>query len=108
YQVTVRGCPTAEALDHLRRGIDLKDGPTRPALVRILEERPGTAVLEMVLREGRNRQVRRMCAAAGHRVRRLVRVAVGSYRLDSLRPCTCRQLSEADVRRLVSQNGQGT
>jgi 23S rRNA pseudouridine2605 synthase len=101
YHVTVRGRPTAETVERLRRGIELPDGRTRPATVRVLEERPGETVAEMVLSEGRNRQVRRMWAAAGHKVKRLVRVAVGGYDLGELPAGECRRLTPADVRRLT-------
>src|SRR5947208_639862 len=74
YRVTVAGRPTEEALAVLRTGVDLPDGRTRPAAVRLLEEGRGTSVLEVVLTEGRNRQVRRMLRAIRHKVKRLVRV----------------------------------
>jgi 23S rRNA pseudouridine2457 synthase len=79
----------------------LKDGPTRPARVRPIDEPPGlwprdppirwrasipTAWLEIALTEGRNRQVRRMTAAVGHPALRLIRIAIGPYTLGGLRP----------------------
>ena len=97
YRVTVSGIPSEEALQRLREGVELPDGRTRPAQVRQL----GGNVLEVVLTEGRNRQVRRMLAAVGHRVRRLVRVAVGRYELGDLAPGACRTLSAEDRRLLV-------
>ncbi len=99
YLVEVERLPTPDALDALRRGVTLGDGPTRPADVRLLAEPPDlaprdppvrfrknvpTAWLELTIREGRNRQVRRMTAHIGHPTLRLVRVAVGPYRLDGL------------------------
>src|SRR5262245_6231360 len=63
YHVSVRGAPSREALERLRDGLELKDGLTRPAKVRLLESHGKSADLEIVLTEGRNRQVRRMCAA---------------------------------------------
>jgi 23S rRNA pseudouridine2605 synthase len=101
YHVTVRGVPTAATLERLRRGIPLPDGPTRPAQVRVLGTGPDEAVLEIVLTEGRNRQIRRMCFAVGHKVRRLVRVAIGGYPLGDLAPGACRRLDAADLRRLT-------
>ncbi len=98
YRVTVAGEPSEEALRRLREGVELPDGRTRPAGVRRL----GASVLEVVLTEGRNRQVRRMLAAVGHRVRRLVRVAVGGYTLGDLAPGACRTLSAEDQRRLLA------
>jgi 23S rRNA pseudouridine2605 synthase len=101
YHVTIRGVPTPAALDQLRGGVPLPDGSTRPAQVRVLDTGPDCAVLEMVLTEGRNRQVRRMCAAVGHKVRRLARVAIGDFLLGDLAPGACRRLDAADCRRLT-------
>jgi 23S rRNA pseudouridine2457 synthase len=101
YWAQVEGEPTPEALERLQRGITLKDGRTRPARVRLIAEPPGlwpreppirrraaipSAWLEIGLREGRNRQVRRMTAAVGHPTLRLIRVAIGPYALGSLKP----------------------
>lgn len=107
YQVTVRGDPSAEALDRLRQGIDYGEGPTRPAGVRLLGRQGREAVVEMVLTEGRNRQVRRMWAALGYRVRRLVRVAIGGYRLGDLAAGACRELDDADIERLTGSPATG-
>ena len=101
YHVTVRGTPTDEDLRQLRQGVDLSDGRTRPVQVRLLEQLPTEAIVEMVLTEGRNRQIRRMWSALGYKVRRLVRVAIGGYALGDLRSGECRRLSDADVQRLI-------
>jgi 23S rRNA pseudouridine2605 synthase len=100
YHVTLTGPVTPEALGRLRRGVDLADGPTRPAEVRVLRQGDRGAVLEVVLTEGRNRQLRRMAAAVGCKVRRLVRVAVGGYALGDLAPEAHRLLNPADRERL--------
>ena len=81
YRITVAGLPTEEVLQTLRNGVELSDGKTRPARVRLLRAGERKSVLEIILTEGRNRQVRRMGAAVGHKVRRLVRVAVGDLEL---------------------------
>jgi 23S rRNA pseudouridine2605 synthase len=107
YRVTLAGHPDAAALDRLRTGVDLPDGRTRPAGVRLLEQGPSTTTVEIILTEGRNRQVRRMAAAVGHRVRRLVRVAIGRYELGELPPGAFRRLDEADVRRLSESATRG-
>ena len=101
YWAQVEREPMPEALERLRRGVTLRDGRTRPARVRPVAEPPGlwprnppirqraavpTAWLEIALREGRNRQVRRMTAAVGHPALRLIRVAIGPYALGGLQP----------------------
>ncbi|HSD76120.1 MAG TPA: pseudouridine synthase [Solirubrobacteraceae bacterium] len=97
YRATVAGGPVAErALRALREGVELDDGRTAPARVRRL----GPGELELTLREGRKRQVRRMCEAVGHRVVALRRVAFGPLRLGDLREGAARRLSAADVQRL--------
>jgi 23S rRNA pseudouridine2457 synthase len=112
YWVQVEGVPGEAALDLLRRGVDLPDGRTRPAGARAIPPPPGlwpreppirrraaipTTWLEVRLREGRHRQVRRMTAAAGHPTLRLVRAAVGPFTLAGLAPGQWRQ---GDPRRL--------
>lgn len=100
YWVQVEGKPSASALDALRRGVALKDGPTRPARIGVLSDpaiaarRPPirqranapTTWLEITISEGRNRQVRRMTAHIGHPTLRLIRVAIGAWRLNGLAP----------------------
>lgn len=100
YWVQVEGIPSDEALQQLRHGVQLNDGLTLPADVRRLdapsmpERNPPIRVrasipdcwIELVIREGRNRQVRRMTAAIGHPTLRLVRVAIGPYTLEGLEP----------------------
>ncbi len=103
YHVTVAGRPTPEALAALRSGVKLADGPTRPAGVRVLREAVKTTLLEVVLTEGRNRQLRRMGAAVGHKVKRLVRVAIGNYTLGDLAPGHHRTLTHADLKRLAAK-----
>jgi pseudouridine synthase len=104
YHARVAGLPDEPALRVLREGVPLEDGPTRPAEVRLLGgDRQGGAWLEIVLREGRNRQVRRMCAAVGHDVLELVRVRIGALELGDLAPGEWRELKAAEIERLTAR-----
>jgi 23S rRNA pseudouridine2605 synthase len=97
YIATVGGGPVSEhALAALRRGVQLDDGPTAPAGARRLAKNR----IELTIREGRNRQVRRMCASVGHPVSELKRVGFGPLRLDGLEEGASRRLSAAEVERL--------
>lgn len=109
YWVQVEGTPDAAQLQQLRDGVMLNDGPTRPAQARLLaapalwQRDPPVrfrkivpdAWLELVISEGRNRQVRRMSAAVGLPTLRLVRVAVGPHRLDGLQPGQWRETASS-------------
>ena len=88
--------PTERALRSLREGVDLDDGRTAPARARLLE--PG--LIEIAIHEGRNRQVRRMLEAVGHRVVALQRIAFGPLRLNRLRDGDARRLTPAEIERL--------
>jgi len=96
YLVHVEGSPTRAALRRLREGVDLDDGPTAPATVAVV----GPGLLRITIHEGRNRQVRRMCEAVGHPVRRLVRTRIGPVTDRRLRPGEWRVLDPAEVRAL--------
>jgi 23S rRNA pseudouridine2605 synthase len=97
YRATVAGGPVGEgALRRLREGVELDDGLTAPARVRRL----APDRLELTLHEGRNRQVKRMCAAVGHPVRALERVRFGPLALGNLAPGDHRRLTGAEVERL--------
>ena len=101
YLVQVEGQPDEPALQALRSGVQLNDGPTRPARARLIDAPPAlwprnppirvraakpTVWLELCISEGRNRQVRRMTACVGHPTLRLIRWAIGPYTLDGLAP----------------------
>ncbi len=90
------GPPGAEALRALRSGVELEDGPTAPARVRLV----GPQELEVTIREGRNRQVRRMCEHVGHPVLELERTRFGPLRLGDLAPGEYRHLTGAELGRL--------
>jgi 23S rRNA pseudouridine2605 synthase len=96
YLAEVQGRPTRGALRRLREGVDLEDGPTAPAKVSVVGER----LLRITIHEGRNRQVRRMCDAVGHPVRRLVRVRIGPIADRRLAPGEWRALEQDEVRAL--------
>jgi 23S rRNA pseudouridine2605 synthase len=96
YEAEVEGTPGDDALERLRDGVELEDGTTAPAGVRRLAPHR----LELVLHEGRNRQVRRMCQAVGHRVRRLHRSAYAGLTLDGLEPGAWRALEPSEIDRL--------
>ncbi|MDQ3946319.1 MAG: rRNA pseudouridine synthase [Actinomycetota bacterium] len=100
YLAEVDGVPARAALRRLREGVVLDDGPTAPARVRVAQTVPGGAALEIVIHEGRNRQVRRMCEAVGHPVRRLVRTRIGPLVDRRLAPGRWRPLEPSEVRAL--------
>jgi 23S rRNA pseudouridine2605 synthase len=102
YRVVVAGHPTHETLDKLRRGVRLSDGRVQVGSLRIKSRSKHQTVLQMVLEEGRNREIRRMLAAVGHKVISLQRTAIGSLRLGDLPEGAHRPLTQQEVRRLRS------
>lgn len=121
YWVQVEGIPPADALERLRQGVELNDGPTLPAKVRRLPEPEGlwprdppirhraripTSWISLSIREGRNRQVRRMTASVGLPTLRLIRYAVGGLTLDGLSPGAWRETDPArlDARPMAPKN----
>ena len=100
YLVEVEGSPSPGAIRQLREGVDLDDGRTAPARVRRVQAAGSTSALEVTIHEGRTRQVRRMCEAVGHPVRRLVRTRIGPVADRSLAPGTWRPLTPDEVRGL--------
>jgi 23S rRNA pseudouridine2605 synthase len=96
YRARLRRPPSDSDLRRLRKGVELDDGPTAPARVRRISPR----VIELTIREGRNRQVRRMAEAVGNEVVELRRTAFGALRLGELREGEARRLRTAELRRL--------
>jgi 23S rRNA pseudouridine2457 synthase len=111
YWVQVEGEPGDSALAALRAGVQLNDGPTRPANAERMEAPPGlwereppvrvrkaipTSWIALGIREGRNRQVRRMTAAVGHPTLRLIRAAIGPYALDGMAQGSWREIEERE------------
>ena len=110
YRVQVAGVPGAKALAALVRGVPLDGRRTAPAEVTLVhggrEGTHGSAVLTITLREGRNRQIRRMCEAVGHPVERLTRIRIGPIADAGLRTGQVRDLTDEEVRRLKAAAGR--
>ena len=102
YQVKANRHLTDDDLDRLRRGVDLSDGSTRPAIVKRVRESGGKSVVEVTITEGRNRQVRRMIEALEAKVLKLVRTAIGPIRIGELPIGKSRALTSEEVRALGS------
>lgn len=100
YLAEVTGAVGRFTVKQVGAGVDLPDGMTAPAQVRLVERVQGGSLIEVSIVEGRNRQVRRMLEHVGHPVRRLVRTAIGPVGLGRLKPGTWRRLSSEEVRAL--------
>lgn len=98
YHATVAGKPGPADLDALRQGVDIGEFVTSPAKVRMIKPGSRESTLEIIIHEGRKRQVKRMCKAVGHPVVRLRRVEYGGIGLGSLKPGKHRLLTEAEVK----------
>ena len=105
YEARVLGVPDARDLDRLARGVVIDGHRTAPAVIRLVGSKGdgdgSRAVLEIVLREGRNRQVRKMCEAIGHPVESLRRTRMGQLTLKGLKPGQIRDLTPAEISRLT-------
>ena len=108
YRVTVRPAVTEEQLNQMSTGIVIEGRRTAPAKVRVLQQELGRVVLEIVLYEGRNREIRKMCEALGLEVARLKRIAVGPVRLGMLPQGTYRELTKEELRALAAEAKKGS
>jgi pseudouridine synthase len=104
YEVLVVGTPDAKTLNAWRKGVMLDDGQTAPVKVRVIEQRANDTRLEIVMREGRKRQIRRVAALLGHPVKQLIRTRIEFLEIGHLRPGQWRTLSPKEVRLLKEQS----
>ena len=102
YQVLVAGMPERDVLEKLRHGVHLAEGFAKVESVRIKSALKKSTVLEIVLREGRNREIRRLLARVGHKVLRLKRVAIGGVKLKEMVPGEFRRLTDDEIKLLRS------
>ena len=100
YEARVRGEVSRETLEHLEKGVKLEDGLTAPCRARVLAQRDKNALLEITLREGRNRQARRMLEAVSHAASALRRVSFAGVELEGMAPGEHRELLPAEIKQL--------
>ncbi|MBM9536829.1 pseudouridine synthase [Desulfobulbus alkaliphilus] len=103
YQAEVVGMPSKFQLKRLEQGISIDGVQTRPASIRVLQQGQNRTLIEVVIHEGKKRQVRKMFLAIGHRVLRLKRTAYGCLHLGTLSPGKYRRLSQADIKKIFSE-----
>ncbi len=106
YRVTVRPDISDEQLVQLSEGVDIDGRMTLPANVVVKEKQPGRVVMLITIKEGRNRQIRKMCEAVGLEVARLRRVSIGPLKLGMLKPGTYRELTAEELRALRNAIGK--
>jgi 23S rRNA pseudouridine2605 synthase len=107
YRVVVAGNPTRDVLSKLESGVHLAEGFARAERMEIRSHHKESTVLEMVLREGKNREIRRLLARVGHKVLRLTRVAVGPVRLGTLPTGAVRRLTPEEIKALKREGAAG-
>ncbi len=105
YRVTVRPSITEDQITALTQGVIIDDRKTAPAEVHVVTKEEGRVVLEIILYEGRNRQIRKMCEEVGLEVARLKRTAIGSIKLGMLKQGSWRELTDDEVRKLMIAAG---
>ncbi len=101
YEVKVKGHPDPEAFEKLRSGVVLEEGTTAPAVVESIRVLPRASWLRIILHQGWNRQIKRMCEAVGHPVLKIKRIAYGPVRLGELAPGDFRHLGPDELERIV-------
>lgn len=102
YLAEVEGEVSRSALRRLTAGVELDDGPARAENATLVDSHEGKSLVELVMVEGRNREVRRMLAAVGHPVSRLVRTAIGGLTDPDLKPGESRKLTATDIQRMLA------
>ncbi len=106
YRVTVSGTPSRRAIDRLRAGVRIEGGfMTAPCVIRFLRKHRDRAIMEVVLKEGRKRQIRLMFRQTGHRVLKLKRTAMGPLKLRGIEPGRYRRLTESEIAMLRQAAG---
>lgn len=105
YKVRVEGIPSLDKLERMEKGIKLEDGITAPAKISLTHELDGNALLEITIREGKNRQVRRMCEFIGHSVKRLVRTQIGPVELRNMSVGEVKEINDKQLKELLKATG---
>ncbi len=103
YRAVVRGVPTEKNISDFAAGIELEDGKTEPAVLEVIGYKGNNAIVEVSVKEGRNRQVRRMMDACGHSVISLERISIAALELGDLKPGAWRNLKEKDFEALFGR-----
>lgn len=103
YMAEVTGKPSKATLKSLTSGVELDDGPARAESARLVDSQPDRSLVEVVMVEGRNREVRRMFSAVGHEITRLVRTAIGPISDPSLQPGESRRLTAGEIKHLLEE-----
>ena len=103
YHVLVRGVVSGEKLSKLKKGVDIGGYVTQPAEVSLIKQGAGSALVEIRIREGKNRQVRKMFSAVGYKVAELERVAIGGVFLGRLKPGHMRKMTQAEIEMLLGE-----
>lgn len=107
YLGLVKGCPDHQSLERFRQGLDIEDYHTAPAAIQIVKKNREASLLEISIHEGKNRQIRKMCAAIGHPIIDLKRVAIGKITLGDLKPGDWRYLNNDEILYLKGDQDNG-